>query len=639
MNYMNNINNIFLEKVLNMFCELYKTDKNIIKSDDKLRFRFECFKYNYMMKYIDLPDIITGSKWEAVFVEYRCFPHAELLIRNAIFKLGDKWSYTIVCGNLNYEFMKNICLQISDNIKIIKTDYDNLTQNDYSLFLSSLDFWNLLTGSKILIYQEDSFIFKNNIEEFMEWDYIGAPWPKNTNDTPNCVGNGGISLRTKQTMIDVINKISNKNTQVNETTQIYMKNNKLTHCPEDVYFSLNMQKYNIGRVADFEVAFKFSTESLNNPNSFAGHNFWVSDSAWVKRLQKNMNLFNYVSNNNLNEFLYFFKKPLQLNLSDLKPNAFDIDFSFYKKCNNIFIKNNQELSNHFYNYGMNGLIYNVKQIYNLYPNTSVFYFLNEIFVLKHSKVYPLDYFVNKYLYSKSFDYFMKLTIRNSHDNLSENYSPLILLAFIGNIDVGNDLIEKIIHYKNIEKFNVSFCFNSKLVYEHFKSIIFKNFLYFSIYFTHEYGTDIQPTLFMYNDICAKYKFEYILKLHTKSIKNEYIDLTDFLLTSNLSTLKKRLNTNANISNCLGPDKYKISLNDDIFNKKNIEKSIECLDVNKQFIKGTIFFCKHEIFEKVLDFIKNNDYKSYIFNNLYENNSININFSPTHFLERVFGIIK
>ena len=637
MNNKNTSTDIFLEKILNKFCKIYKVNKNDIKTNDKLRFRFECFKYNYMMKYTELPDISNTSNWEAVLIEYRCFPHVELLIRNSILKLGSKWSYTIICGNLNYEFMKKICLQVSNNIKVIKTNYDNLLPNEYNLFLTSIEFWNLLNGSKILIYQEDSFIFKNNIEEFIEWDFIGAPWPKNTNDTPNCVGNGGISLRTKQIMIDVINKISIKNTLINESTKIYMKKNDLTICPEDVYFSLNMQKFNIGKVADFDIAFKFSTESIKNPNSFAGHNFWISDNTWNKRLQKNLNVFSYTSNNNLNEFLYFLKKPLQLNLTKTKPNAFDIDFFLYKKCNNIFIKNNEEISKHFYNYGMNGLVYHVKQIYNLYPDINVFYFLNEILVLKNNKIYLLNYFINKYLYNRSFNYFMDLTIHNYYENLSSNYSPLILLVFIGNIEVGNDLLEKIINYKTIEKFNISFCFNSKIIYDHFKQKINKNFLYFSVYFTNEYGTDIQPTIFMYNDICKKYKFEYIIKLHTKTIKIEYSDLTNFLLSNNLSTLKKKLNKK--ICNCVGPDNYYLSINDDIFNKRNVEKYINSLDINKLFVRGTIFFTDNETFVKVIDFIKNNDYKSFIFNNLYENNSINLNYSPTHFLERLFGIIK
>lgn len=154
----NNINNDFLEKLLNKFCKIYKVEKNNIKTNDKIRFRFECFKYKYMIKHIDLPDITLNSTLEAVLIEYRIFPHIEFLIRNAIIKLGNKWSYTVICGNLNYDFIKKMCLKISTNIKVIKTDYDNLSQNDYSLFLTSLNFWNLLVGSKILIYQELVYI-------------------------------------------------------------------------------------------------------------------------------------------------------------------------------------------------------------------------------------------------------------------------------------------------------------------------------------------------------------------------------------------------------------------------------------------------------------------------------------------------
>ena len=64
---------------------------------------------------------------------------------------------------LNYDFMRNMCSTISNKIKIIKTNYDNLFPSDYSRFLSSVDFWNLLEGEKILIYQEDSIIFKTNV--------------------------------------------------------------------------------------------------------------------------------------------------------------------------------------------------------------------------------------------------------------------------------------------------------------------------------------------------------------------------------------------------------------------------------------------------------------------------------------------
>ena len=103
-----NIENVFLEKILNKFCKIYKIKKIDIKTNDKNRFRFECFKYNYMMKHIELPTIKSNSDWEAVLVEYRFFPHLEFLIRNAILKLGPKWSFTVICGNLNYLLVKNI---------------------------------------------------------------------------------------------------------------------------------------------------------------------------------------------------------------------------------------------------------------------------------------------------------------------------------------------------------------------------------------------------------------------------------------------------------------------------------------------------------------------------------------------------
>jgi hypothetical protein len=57
------------------------------------------------------------------------------------------------------------------------------------------------------------------------------------------------------------------------------------------------------------------------------------------------------------------------------------------------------------------------------------------------------------------------------------------------------------------------------------------------------------------------------------------------------------------------------------------------------VGGTIFYADSIVFEKVIDFIKNNNYRSYLLNSLYENNSINEDFSPIHFLERLFGIIK
>ncbi len=252
--------------------------------DPKEEFRKICEQNINYIRQIMLPEIKLDQKYEAVLIEYRCFPHLEFLIRNTILKLGPEWSQTIICGNLNYDFICDMCSKISPNIKIIRTNYDNLNQTTYSLFMASLDFWNLFVGEKILIYQEDSCIFRNNINNFLEWDYVGAPWAKTQNDTLNCVGNGGFSLRTKKIMKKVIKFKSINEIEVNSSTENYMKNTGMTIVPEDVYFSKTMQDFNIGKVADWDTARMFSTESINCIDSFGGHNFWISDKKWKFRV-------------------------------------------------------------------------------------------------------------------------------------------------------------------------------------------------------------------------------------------------------------------------------------------------------------------------------------------------------------------
>ena len=282
-NYYKNLVKNRDETALN-FINLYETDEKEINENPKMEFRFICYYYINHIRLIELPQIKVGLEKEAVLIEYRCFPHLEFLIRNTILKLGEEWSHTIICGTNNYYFIKLMCEKISSNIKIILTEFKNLNQSTYSQFLTTEEFWNNFIGEKILLYQEDSCLFKKNINDFLEWDYIGAPWPLTQNDTENSVGNGGFSLRSKKCMLEVIKTISLEKTIFNSSTLDYMKNSKMSNGPEDVYFSLNMQVYNIGKVANFSTAFNFSSESIYNPNSLGGHNFWIQDKDWRTRI-------------------------------------------------------------------------------------------------------------------------------------------------------------------------------------------------------------------------------------------------------------------------------------------------------------------------------------------------------------------
>ena len=250
----------------------------------KNQYKFFCYYYLNYIQNLRIPPIYMNLENEAVLIEFRSFPHLAYTLRNAIMKLGNSWSYTIVCGIGNYNCVLEIVQQISFGIRIIKQNIENINESEYSKLLTQVDFWQQFRGSKLLIYQEDAAIFKTDICPFLQYDYIGAPWLKKQNDTPNLVGNGGFSLRSKRTMIDTICTISPENTIFNSSTLRYMTNTKSTIPPEDVYFSKNIQELGIGSVAEWSVASDFSTETVVNLNSFGGHNFWINDANWQGRL-------------------------------------------------------------------------------------------------------------------------------------------------------------------------------------------------------------------------------------------------------------------------------------------------------------------------------------------------------------------
>ena len=164
-----------------------------------------------------------------------------------------------------------------------------------------------------------------------------------------------------------------------------------------------------------------------------------------------------------------------------------------------------------------------------------------------------------------------------------------------------------------------------------------NFKHYSIYNCIELGTDITPTLLMYHDVKKNHTFENIIKLQTKSASQLYHDLTNFLINKPFKNLLEKKKQN---SNCIG--EYKnyalVNNNDDIFNKILLNKHKSLVHYDYKFVKGTIFSCKVNVFDAVLKFIQENNYHSYLLNNFYENNSINYDNSPIHYLERLFGII-
>ena len=357
--FLNNLNNL---NNLNEFDNYIKGINNnspnfkyIHSNNLKSQHRFKCFVSNKILKNIIIKDFgdIDNIK-ETVLIEFRPLPNLEFLIRNTILKLNN-WNHTIICGNINYDFIKNtcedICKNINSKINIIKLDIDNLNPSQYSQLLVSSNFWNNIKGEKILIYQEDTMLFHNNIEPFMKYDYIGAPWPINQDDNLNGVGNGGFSLRTKSVMLKCIEKILPHEINLGKSTINYIKSTNSTFVPEDVYFSKSMIDYKIGNVADRNTALNFSQETQKSINPLGGHNFWIATNNLNKMYVNNFLLKTdyYLKANHIYGWKDIIKNMIHNNIIDININNYTNQINLIDCMEKYFIlENNKKIDKDWY---------------------------------------------------------------------------------------------------------------------------------------------------------------------------------------------------------------------------------------------------------------------------------------------------
>jgi hypothetical protein len=266
-----------------------------IMSSPILEYRYFGYRYTPEIRRKRIHSIPSKSITETVLIEFRILPNLEFVLRNTILKLPHSWAHTIVCGSYNYSVLFKIAREISPNIRVIQLPHKNLQVDEYSTLLTTSSFWEMFHGEKLLIYQEDSCVFKSytsnshpDMKKFLQYDYVGAPWPKHYKVTRVNSGNGGFSLRTKSVMIQILEKAKKENhgTLPSEHVRAYMKKQKLNVIPEDNTIVGLMVDFKIGRVSDYTTAMYFSSETIWNPHSFGGHKFWtgVASKIWRGRL-------------------------------------------------------------------------------------------------------------------------------------------------------------------------------------------------------------------------------------------------------------------------------------------------------------------------------------------------------------------
>ena len=208
-------------------------------------------------------------KYTAIIIEPRQHRALHFVLNNFLENLSSNWSIILFHGNKNIDYVNNIIdnqlTQYKQRISLVNLNVDNLTDYEYSDILKNKDIYDYIKTEHFLIFQTDTLILKENkhlINGFLQYDYVGAPWKMDKN-----VGNGGLSLRRKSKMLEIIDQNSKQN-----TIEIHGKIFNTSEIHEDIFFSYCKDVYVYK--PDFETAQHFSVETVFNDKSFGIHKPW-----------------------------------------------------------------------------------------------------------------------------------------------------------------------------------------------------------------------------------------------------------------------------------------------------------------------------------------------------------------------------
>jgi len=221
--------------------------------------------------------ITTDKKYTAIIIEPRNHKALEFVLNNFMENLSDDWGFIIFHSNTNKTMVENIMEQPLSKYKNkttlinLNVDSKDFTIKEYSTLFYHENFYKYIPTETFLVFQTDSMIFKENkdkIYDFLEYDYVGAPWPKTMEFAGKMqVGNGGLSLRKKSKMLELLKY---KYIGIDNTT--YKKHGK--YIAEDLFFNGYLVKnVNIHKPSPNK-AKEFSVEHIYYENPFGIHNAW-----------------------------------------------------------------------------------------------------------------------------------------------------------------------------------------------------------------------------------------------------------------------------------------------------------------------------------------------------------------------------
>ena len=200
------------------------------------------------------PKLKKNTIYNSIIIENRIVINFEQILKNHIYFLNKnnkdvKWGLQIFHSESNENFIKNI-VDNWENVVLTKLNIENIDKKSHTELLKSSDFWGLVEGETILNFQIDSLLLREISENFLKYDFIGAPWSKPKEG--KFVGNGGLSIRKKSKIVE------------------YLKKHEIEKdIWEDIFFVKHMDE---NELPDILTAMQFSVEDIFYPTPIGLHN-------------------------------------------------------------------------------------------------------------------------------------------------------------------------------------------------------------------------------------------------------------------------------------------------------------------------------------------------------------------------------
>jgi hypothetical protein len=203
---------------------------------------------------------MNGYQYSAVIIDSRITDLFNIILNNFYSKLDDRWCFIIMTTNNNFNYLKDLIYRNFNKEKerttIIKFNINHISYDNYSQLFYYKSFYSHIPTEIFLIFQLDSLLsdkYCHQIYNFMDYDYIGSPFYKN-DDEYYYVGCGGLSLRKKSKMIEIVSDINYNNEN----------NRKL---PEDLFFC----EYPFINKPSYNIALQFCSGVFFHPESVGIH--------------------------------------------------------------------------------------------------------------------------------------------------------------------------------------------------------------------------------------------------------------------------------------------------------------------------------------------------------------------------------